>query len=173
AYSVKISSTNGSSGSFTLILRNPTDTDINLGILGIPHNEVYEFTIDSQEPDNALGYTFEITEATGFAFSTTGPSLNLTLKDTNGDTLYDGQRVSNETLSPGIYYLLISSASEITGSLNFVLKDPNETDVDLGVLSIPHFDEYNLELSLDEPDNSVGYSFEIDRKSTRLNSSHV
>src|SRR5690606_21985027 len=98
---------------------------------------------------------------TGFAFSTTDPSLNLALKDLNDDTLYNGERVFNETLSPGIYYLLISSPSEVTGSLNFILKDPNETDVDLDLLSIPHFEEYNLELSLDEPDNSVGYSFEI------------
>src|SRR5690606_33963107 len=121
----------------------------------------YEFTIESQEPDNAIGYTFEITEETGFAFSTNDPYVNLTLKDLNGDMLYSGQRVSNETLNPGTYYLSISSASEITGSLNFVLKDPKETDVDLGSLSIPQFEEYNLELSLDEPDNSVGYSFEI------------
>src|SRR5690606_25406156 len=164
AYSVEISNPDGYSGSFTLILRNPTDTDINLGILDNPHKEIYEFTIDSEEPDNAIGYTFEITEETGFAFSTNDPTLNLTLKNANDDTLYNGQRVSNETLSPGIYYLLISSDSEITGSLNFVLKDAQETDVELGLLAIPHFDEYNLELSLDEPDNSVVYSFEINEE---------
>lgn len=163
-YSVEISNPHGYTGSFNLILRNPTDTDINLGVLGIPHNEVYEFTIDNQEPDNAIAYTFEITEETGFAFSTTVINVNLTLKDLNGDALYNGQRVSNETLSPGIYYLLMSSSSEVTGSLNFILKDPKETDVDLGLLSIPHFEEYNLELSLDEPDNSVGYSFEINEE---------
>lgn len=163
-YSVEISNSDGYSGSFTLVLRNSTDTDINLGILGTPHKEAYEITIDSQEPDNALGYTFEITEATGFAFSTTDASLNLTLKNLSGDTLYNGQRVANATLSPGTYYLLISSASETTGSLNFVLKNPKETDIDLGLLSVPHFDEYNLELSLDEPDNAVGYSFEINEE---------
>lgn len=163
-YSIKISNSNGYSGSFNLILRNPTDTDITLGILGIPHNEIYEFTIDNQEPDHAIGYTFEITEETGFAFSTTDASLNLTLKDINGDTLYNGQRVANATLSPGIYYLLISSSSEVTGSLNFILKDPKETDVNLGLLSIPHFEEYNLELPLEEPDNSVVYTFEINEE---------
>lgn len=163
-YSVKISNPDGYSGSFNLILRNPTDTDINLAILGIPHNEIYEFTIDNQEPDDAIGYTFEITEETGFAFSTTDASLNLTLKDINGDTLYNGQRVANASLSPGIYYLLISSSSEVTGSLNFILKDPKETDVNLDLLSVPHFDEYDLELSLSEPDNSVGYSFEINEE---------
>ena len=152
------------SGTVTFILKDPKESDVNLNTLSIPYEEVINFDIQNNEPDNRIGYTFEITEDTGFSvFSDIDVSFEL--KDANGYFITSGyRRASLETIQAGTYYLEVYHYyynNVEPGSFTLVLNDPNETDIDLGVLNTPYSNSMDFTVARNEPDGKIKLLFEI------------
>ncbi|MEM9681542.1 MAG: hypothetical protein AAF901_14560, partial [Bacteroidota bacterium] len=152
------------SGTITLGLRNSKATDVNLGNLSVPYDQVSDYTISNIEPDSKIGYAFQITQETGFSvFSSNDISFNLI--NSSGNYISSGyRRAYFESLPVGEYYLEISQyyySSSSSGTFNLVLDDPKSSDVNLGVLSLPYEDSRGFTLSNKEPDNKIAYFFEI------------
>ncbi|WP_299258996.1 hypothetical protein [uncultured Aquimarina sp.] len=142
-------------------------TDVDLGILTPPYNSSTEYVINQEEVDRRIGYTFQVEESTGYVIHS-NEYLQLTLLDEQGNYVTgNSQRISGESLNPGIYYLEIAeyyNNSNLSGTLTFILKDPKESDVDLGALTIPYEEVLNFSIQNNEPDNKIGYTFQINEE---------
>src|SRR5690606_27998285 len=146
---------------------NFRETDIELGTLSIPLINTIDFTILHTEPDDRIGYTFEINEETGYIFSTS-EDIDLILRDSENNIILSGsQEINGESLIPGQYYLELSrednADTDLSGVLSFSLRNSNETDVDLGLLTTPYNESFDVDLD-SEPDNAINYSFEINEE---------
>ncbi|WP_405208826.1 hypothetical protein [Aquimarina sp. LLG6339-5] len=151
------------SGILSFILKDPKESDVDLGSLGIPYEEALNFSLPNNEPDNKIGYTFQISEETGFSVFSQY-NVNFELREVNGNFITSGyRRAFAETIQPGTYYLEVYQYyNDISsGSFTMVLKDASTTDVDLGALSIPYTDSVEFNVSTTEPDGKVRYLFEI------------
>ncbi|SEK76009.1 hypothetical protein SAMN04487910_1047 [Aquimarina amphilecti] len=152
-----------SSGTLSFVLKDPKESDVDLGALGIPYEEALNFSLPNNEPDNKIGYTFQVSEETGFSVFSQN-NINFELREVNGNFITSGyRRAFAETIQPGTYYLEVYQYyNDInSGSFTMVLKDPTTTDVDLGALSIPYTDSVEFNVSTTEPDGKIRYLFEI------------
>lgn len=152
---------NGISGSFSLNLRNPQATDVDLGELSVPYLGTHSFNATT-EPDNKIEYLFSITESTGAFIMQTGSMNSYELLDSNGNWLgsnYDNLMVNS--IPPGSYKLRVYNDQNPTANFTFTLEDPTLTDIDLGTLSIPYLGDHTFSISNNEPDNKIGYAFTI------------
>src|SRR5690606_6339284 len=119
------------------------------------------------EPEDRIGYTFEISEETGYILSTS-EDLDLILRDSDNNIILSGDpEINGENLSPGQYYLelirKVNDATDLSGVLSFTLRNSAETDVNLGLLTTPYNELFNVNLN-SEPDNAISYSFEINEE---------
>ncbi|WP_298314675.1 hypothetical protein [uncultured Aquimarina sp.] len=142
-------------------------TDVDLGILTLPHDSSVEYMFNEEEVDRRIGYTFQIEENTGYVIQS-DEYLQLTLFNDQGNYITsNSQRISGESLNPGTYYLEIGeyyNNSNSSGTLTFVLKDPKESDVDLGTLGVPYEEVLNFSIPSNEPDNKIGYTFQVNEE---------
>src|SRR5690606_31535236 len=154
---------NAYTGLLNFALRDPEDSDVDLGVLTIPYNEQFNFEIPVSEPDNSIGYSFEINEETSFSISSSSYAT-LRLKDSNDDIIKESTwNITDESLPVGIYYLEVinnSDTNSLTVDLNFVLGALNSSDVDLGTVTLPYIDTFNYS-TVDEMDRMVKYTFTI------------
>ncbi len=152
------------SGLLTIVLKDPKATDVDLGLLAVPNDQSIDFSISNTETDNKIGYTFQISEQTGFAvFSESG--IDFILKDSEGNSLNSrSRRIVNESLSAGTYYLEIQKYyynSATTGTFTLILNDPKASDQDLGLLVNPYTSSVDFDIVQTEIDNKIAYNFEL------------
>ncbi|GAA4272202.1 hypothetical protein U6A24_19685 [Aquimarina gracilis] len=152
------------SGNFSMAIRNTKATDVDLGALTVPYNTNTNYSIPQTEVDNIVGYSFQISEETGFSvFSST--DVNFNLLDNNGNYIASGYRHAfNESLPAGNYYLEVMEYyynSSASGTFTIVLNDPSVTDVDLGAIAIPYSSSNDFSINYEETDNKIRYTFQI------------
>lgn len=141
-------------------------TDVDLSTLTLPYENTFDYTITEDEADRRIGYTFTIDQETGYAISSVSSNQDIVLRDENGNFINSGgTKVSGAALSPGNYYVEVSSYYgdiDVSGTLLFTFRDAKETDVDLGLFTTPYSGNQELLIEFNEPDNSVGFAFEVD-----------
>ena len=136
-------------------------TDINLGELNLPYENNHTFSISANEPDNKVGYRFSTTESTGLSISSPNQGNYYYLMDINGNHISSGyDRLYIESLPAGEHYIEIEGYSNYSGNFTLSLRDAKATDIDLGELSVPYSNLFNID-STNEPDNKIGYKFSI------------
>lgn len=158
--------TNSTSGTLIIQLADASMTDEDLTVLETPSSTDIAFDL-TNELDGFIIYSFEILEETGY-YITSNSNNYVLLTDTNGNPLGGySNTLKGTNLSPGTYELKLETYyyySDLIGNLNIVLSDPTTTDQSLGILDAPSLIETTIQLSATEPDNKIGYSFEITRE---------
>lgn len=145
----------------TISLRN---TDVNLGDLSPFYSENISLTITEDEIDNRIGLKFNLTENSGFSVSDllTNDDVKFILRDENGNIFLEGTNVISSTnISEGNYYLEVIKDIESTIEINLTLRDETSSDRDLGVITIPYDETFNIEDLNSEPDEKLSFRFEI------------
>lgn len=165
-YYLEVVDYGNNSGNFTMVFRDPSETDEDLGVLSAPYNSNVNYTLSLAEPDNKIVFDFQIESATGYSFNTSG-NVNLRIYSSSGAYINEGyQNVSGAEITPGSYYVEVESYygySEINTTLTILLDDPSVTDVDLGVISAPVAQLIDFDTSL-EIDRSIKYQFTIENE---------
>ena len=144
------------------------ETDIDLGVLSLPYNGSLEYFIDSNEPDERISIEFTITEEQGYLFSVDTDYLSLILKNNNTYLANGSPKINGGGLAPGTYSLeLINNYytnNDASGTLNILIKNATETDIDLGKLDTPSEGSFNYDLS-NEIDQRINFLFQTDQSS--------
>lgn len=141
-------------------------SDKDLGGLTLPFQEFFDIEILKEEIDHKIGYRFSVAEETGYSISLDQNNVEMYLSDQNGNLIGSGHYIADINLQSGNYYLeLVSNTSnaDIQDSLSLSLRDAESTDVDLGLFEVPYQGQHDIEVSYDEPDQEVNYSFETDK----------
>lgn len=148
------------SGVFNLILDDPKSSDVDLGLLSVPYNESTSFTISDKEFDKKIGYTFEISETTGYSFST-NVYANIYLYNVNGIRINSNtNRLYGDSLTPGTYYLEISGSNNANGTIQVLFNNPELSDVDLGIITTDSNQSFVYNMT-NEVDNKIRYKFTV------------
>lgn len=158
------------SGTVFVTMISPNATDVSLDTVPIPYES--EFAVNfTNEIDGEINYSFEITEAVGYVFSLDTPGYYMTLLNANGgvvlsDSYNQVLYGSYDSLPAGKYTLKMYSNSSYPEPeeimLTMVLKETNQSDEILGLLSTPYENTINIDFNF-EPDNLVTYTFEVDK----------
>lgn len=158
--------TNDASGKLTMLIKNATETDIDLGLLETPSEGSFDYDLSS-EIDQKVNFLFQTAQMSGYIFNNTG-SLDFALYDINGDfyysnyTSYYGLRGSD--LPPGSYRLeVFSYYGDQQGQINYEFKDAKASDQELGVLQAKSSNEISFAFD-NEPDFKVAYNFQVTQK---------
>lgn len=165
-YELRVFNDQNSAANFTLILQDPTISDVALGSLAIPYLEEYTFSIANDEPDNIVAYTFSISETTGIVLNSNSQNYYV-LKDTNGYYLsgsYGGIKYSS--LSPGDYKIEIEgNGSNTAGNFSLALRSDGYTDQDLGLINtLPYTTSFDTSILNNEPDSGILYKIEVNQQ---------
>jgi len=143
---------------------NFRETDVDLGVLPIPFEDEIQLEILNEEPDRKIRYRFVIEENTGYSFSVASFDFNLDLRDENGNFIASGgSNLGGPLLGAGVYYLSVttfSGNSTVSGSLTFILRDFEESDQDLGIISSPFSETFSYNTT-QEGDRKIVYSFTV------------
>lgn len=154
-------SSNPVSGDFLLVLRNPKETDVDLGILTVPYEASHAFDATT-EPDDYIGYSFSITENTGLFIKELGTMNYYQLTDSNGNWFGNGyDQLAFNSLDPGDYLLSVSNNQNPSANFTLLLQNPRLTDVALGELTPPYLEQHSFSIEEDELDNIVAYTFTL------------
>ncbi|TKD65062.1 hypothetical protein [Flavobacterium sp. ASW18X] len=161
------------SGTINFNFKNSEETNLDLGQLST--NEILETTFDlSVEPDSRITYTIDVAEATGFSFYA-NTDLNFEIISENGNyinTSYSSYgKVYGNFNVPGKYFISINSYYSNSGILKLAIADPNSTDLDLGELTLPFSQSYNIEFTKSDTDDMLEYTFTITELATTYNMS--
>ncbi|WP_062054991.1 hypothetical protein [Aquimarina longa] len=161
---IKVVANDRSGGSSEIIQKfNFRATDSDLGTLSLPYDEVIDFELNSSEPDDKVGYSFRLSEKAGFSIYTDS-DVRLVLKNANGDYISSGRKMYRESLQAGDYYLEISDYYDVSvfGTVTMVFTTNfKSSDVDLGLLTLPHNQSYDFTISRKEIDNKIGFEFQV------------
>ncbi|MBW1293944.1 fibronectin type III domain-containing protein [Aquimarina litoralis] len=143
-------------------------TDVDLGILTLPYEENIAFEILEDEPDNKVGYTFEIERSIGFSVVQESGNVSFSLFSENGDFIANGfNNILLASLETGTYYLEVINNNfglAANGTMNLTLQDYDSSDLDLGTLNIPFSETYNYDTT-SEVDRAIAFNFSIDSQS--------
>ena len=158
--------TETSSGTITLALGNSTSTDVDLGAVVVPSNEIYELTFENEE-DNTINYYFEVTEFTGYQISATFIS---NLYDENGTLVHTNlnsntNQFLGEEIPYGKYRLEVikpNSYGIFTSTIQFVFADVTLTNQDLGKPTNNQYHTISYEANEFELDRKVAFHFETE-----------
>jgi len=119
---------------------NLTATDVDLGIVTLPYENEFDVLIQGTEADNQVRYIFEVTEETGY-FINSNINARAELLNSNGNYIDSGSFMTGFSLQPGSYELIYTSyqygnveKEDIVGTTSIFLKNPKDSDVDLGNL---------------------------------------
>jgi hypothetical protein len=151
---------------FTLILQDPTLTDVDLGSLTIPYLENYTFVIGDDEPDNVIAYNFSVTETTGIVLNSNSQNYYRLLYS-NGNYIYENyNRIKYASLPPGDYKIEVEkNGSNVTGDFSLALQYMDYTDEDLGLINtLPYTTSFDTNILNSEPDSKILYKIEVDQE---------
>ncbi|MEO1009825.1 MAG: fibronectin type III domain-containing protein [Bacteroidota bacterium] len=147
-------------GTISLIMGDPKASDVELGSIEVPSTGSSDLLFNN-EMDGKIVYYFEVEEATGYSFSN-DIGASMTLLDEEGSEIaygYRGILRGQEEISAGRYALRVFYQGSIEGTLNYRFGNPSETDVDLGIVSLPSEGTQEFDLGLDL-DGKIVYTFE-------------
>ena len=135
-------------------------TDVVLGELNTPYNEELQFVVTETELDSVVGYHFMVIETTNFALSNSVNAI-MQIKDDSNNIIFSDTSLEG-VLEPGNYSLIIfgSRGVNTSGSIAFDLRSSSATDVNLGVVTVPSDNRYDLNFEGEE-DNTINYYFEV------------
>jgi len=145
---------------------NLTATDVDLGIVTLPYENEFDVLIQGTEADNQVRYIFEVTEETGY-FINSNINARAELLNSNGNYIDSGSFMTGFSLQPGSYELIYTSyqygnveKEDIVGTTSISLKNPKDSDVDLGNLAVPSRQSFDFDAT-QELDREIGYTFTI------------
>jgi hypothetical protein len=165
-YELRVYNGQNSTSNFTLMLQDPTLTDVDLGSLAIPYLENYTFFIEANEPDNVIAYKFSVTETTGIVINSNSQNY-YKLLDGNGNYIYTGYNIIKyASLPPGDYKIEVEkNGSNATGDFSLALQHMDYTDADLGFINtLPYTASLDTNILNSEPDSSIFYKIEVDQE---------
>ncbi|MFL1894399.1 pre-peptidase C-terminal domain-containing protein [Aquimarina sp. 2-A2] len=139
-------------------------TDVNIGLVETSFGDSFDFTIDEDELDNKIGFSFEIAETLDYSFISSVINSRIILRDEEGSVIAssDEGRIVNTNLLAGAYYVevLNNMSSDVSGSFYIGLEQFSSNDVDLETIVTPLDQKFNYS-TIGQMDTRVRYSFTL------------